>query len=330
MRPFLLVALVHLLLVPAATADIWQWTDPTGVIRYTPDPERVPSDSRGTLVKVTPGMPPTATRAPAEEPPLLGPPDEFGADPFNAPQRARSVDVTEIPEPAWQVDAGPPAAAAAATAGTVTEARAPEAAPPLPEAATGTPEPPSRSPEVAPPTPVGAAGASAATVATAAPTASPPPPPVSSAADETPPATPASAATSPASETRPPAATTHADAGADATTAGAAAATTVAAASAPRVAPWSAVANVGGVAPPPTAPAPGPLTAEQVSRRDELEELIARDEEILKELLSDTSLDAAGFEENPELREIALRLPALQAELRTLKEGWVPEAIEAP
>jgi hypothetical protein len=107
--------------------------------------------------------------------------------------------------------------------------------------------------------------------------------------------------------------------------------TTIATAGSGAADPWSEVAAAGATALPPSAvPAPAPLTAEQRSRRDELEELIARDEEALKRLLSDASLDETGFEQSPELREIAQRMPALQAELRKLEEGGAPEAPGTP
>ncbi len=301
MRPFLFVALVHLLLAPAAMADVWRWTDAEGVIRYTPDPDRVPARSRGTLVQVTPGMAPTATAAPAEEPEWLPPADEFDADPFNAPQRARSVEVTVVPEPAWEVKTRPSGAAAASTASPARGAGGREDA-----ARTGS--------NAATPS----TGTAGAVVASAPPQSSPSLPPVSSS-----PAGPAAAPASAATGTSVP---TAGDASASAPN------PSIASAASPPVDPWSALAVVGGVVSPPPwqQPAPAPLTAEQISRRDELEALIDRDEEILKQLLSDPSLDASGFEESPELREIALRLPALQAELRALKEGRAPEAPEAP
>lgn len=58
--------------------------------------------------------------------------------------------------------------------------------------------------------------------------------------------------------------------------------------------------------------------AEARARRNELEAQISADEERLKELVS-TAGDEAGLESSPELREIAQRLPRLQAELRALE-----------
>ena len=47
----------------------------------------------------------------------------------------------------------------------------------------------------------------------------------------------------------------------------------------------------------------------------------ARDEAALKELISQPADPNAPVEASPELREIAKRLPALQAELRALEEA---------
>jgi hypothetical protein len=66
----------------------------------------------------------------------------------------------------------------------------------------------------------------------------------------------------------------------------------------------------------PPAPAP-PLSRDAEERRAELVAAIARDEEALKEHVS--SAQDSSIVTNPELREIAERLPALQAELRALE-----------
>jgi hypothetical protein len=64
-------------------------------------------------------------------------------------------------------------------------------------------------------------------------------------------------------------------------------------------------------------PAPArPLSPDAEARRAELVAAIARDEEALKEHVS--SGQDASIVTNPQLREIAERLPALQAELRAL------------
>ncbi len=69
--------------------------------------------------------------------------------------------------------------------------------------------------------------------------------------------------------------------------------------------------------PAPAAGPPAPLAPDRAARRAELLAAIAHDEEALKDHVSsgsDTQLAAS-----PELREIAERLPALQAELRALE-----------
>jgi hypothetical protein len=96
-------------------------------------------------------------------------------------------------------------------------------------------------------------------------------------------------------------------------------------------APQAAPASVAAVAPAPVAAAPPapvaaappvPVTAAPPgSRRAELEAQIARDEAALKELISQPTDANAPVEASPELREIARRLPALQAELRALEEA---------
>jgi len=355
MRSCLLLAtLTPLLLAPAALAEIWQWTDAEGVIRYTPDPGRVPEGSRATLVKLAPDSGPPSDSEPA----YFAPAAELGVDPFNAPERARSVDVTEVPEPAWEVDAGPPDPAAAAGAAATEAAPATES-----EEADGSVDDWAIPPGEADDTAQGS-GAAGAVVASTPPVSSPPPaetpdsatPPVAggtSASDAPPDATENGAtamsareATATSIETGATAMSareataTSTETGATASkpdqettpTAGASAgseATTIAAAGSGAADPWSAVAATGATALPPST-APAPLSVEQRSRRDELEELIARDEETLKRLLSDTALDEAGFEQSPVLREIAQRLPGLQAELRALEEGGAPEAPENP
>jgi hypothetical protein len=216
------------------------------------------------------------------------------ADPFNAPKAARSVEVTEIPEPAWATgpaaDPTPDASAAADGAAATPSATSPSGATP-------TPPPPAPVPEQAPePTP---------------PVSSPPPVAPTEVAVAAPPAAEPPAPDSTASAT----------------------ATTLTKAQTAGVDPWTSVTTSGSVAlpAPPSPPPPAPLTPEQRSRREELESRIAQDEEALKRLLSDTDLDAADFEQSPELREIAVRLPALQAELRALEDGRAaPEVAEEP
>ena len=79
-----------------AAAELWMWTDAEGVVRYTPNPERVPSSQRGSLVEVTPAMPGPA-RAAAPAAPLAG---LVEPDPWNAPERANPIQATDVPEPA--------------------------------------------------------------------------------------------------------------------------------------------------------------------------------------------------------------------------------------
>ena len=55
----------------------------------------------------------------------------------------------------------------------------------------------------------------------------------------------------------------------------------------------------------------------------ELEKLIARDKEVIKDLISHGRPSGEDLLANPQLREIAERLPRLQSELRALRgETW--------
>jgi len=48
---------------------LYQWTDERGNVRYTPDPDRVPSSQRGTMQRLEPGgLPPSAPPRPAVQP----------------------------------------------------------------------------------------------------------------------------------------------------------------------------------------------------------------------------------------------------------------------
>ena len=93
------VALAAALLAPAAFAEVWQWTDAEGVVRYTPNPDRVPQSQRGSLLKVEQGMVLPAP-SPSKPPVMYAPPEEipFGADPFEAPEPARTLESPELPE----------------------------------------------------------------------------------------------------------------------------------------------------------------------------------------------------------------------------------------
>jgi hypothetical protein len=214
------VALAAALLAPAAFAEIWQWTDAEGVVRYTPNPDRVPQSHRGSLLKVERGMVLPAP-SPAKPRVIYAPPEEipFGADPFEAPEPARTLESPEPPEAEPSAAPGP--------------ARAPE----VPERL-----------EAEPPT-----------------------------------------------------------------------------AFAPRAAPSEAPAPSAAPGQEPEAPpAPRPLSNAEQAHRTQIEEQIAADQETLKELIARQAMEGDDpLRESPELREIARRLPALQAELRAL-EG-VPE-----
>jgi hypothetical protein len=100
------VALTAALFATAASAEVWQWTDAEGVVRYTPNPQRVPESQRGSLIKLEPGMKVPAP-SPSGPPAMYAPPEElpFGADPFDAPEPARTLEAPEaepsaVPEPA--------------------------------------------------------------------------------------------------------------------------------------------------------------------------------------------------------------------------------------
>jgi hypothetical protein len=359
-------------------ADLYRWTDADGVVRYTPDPDRVPSSQRSTLVRVEPGMPPAPQRAPAAtdpSPPIFAPPGDpaLEADPFNEPERARQIEETAVdpvpiesslPPPAGattpkgeaatipSVEAAPappvatepsaPAAAPPASADSAPASlpaplaappaplSAPVAAPPAPAApqpAASDPPPPPPGSEAAPPPrgegeaarsvessvarPVGSAPDPRAEASPARPLAALPPPPpeapaaaaVDSATDlgaEAPPAPPPDAPPPPAPE--------------------ASAAPGVEATTAPSVEAAPAVEAIPAVsaAPPPK----GRLPPELEARRAELRAAIARDEEALKAHVSSST--GGPLAASPELREIARRLPALQAELRALDAQGAP------
>jgi hypothetical protein len=130
-----------------ASAEVWQWTDAEGVVRYTPNPDRVPASQRDSLVKLEPGMqvPPSS---PSRPPVRYAPPEELplGVDPFEAPAPARTLEPLELPpaepaaapEPARAPELpGPPEAEPSTTPRAApSEAPAPSA-PPIEE-----PEPP--------------------------------------------------------------------------------------------------------------------------------------------------------------------------------------------
>jgi hypothetical protein len=132
------LALVALAL-PVATASaeakdaaLYQWTDERGNVRYTPDPDRVPSDRRGTLLRLEPGMPappppPRPVAAPAPTP-AAGADTHVDADTDGGEAGAAPV----APGPAVG------SAAPLAPAGAATPSSGPSAAPPpLPPSGAG-------------------------------------------------------------------------------------------------------------------------------------------------------------------------------------------------
>jgi hypothetical protein len=301
------------LLPAAASAELWQWTDEDGTVRYSPRQSRIPAGRRGSALVVEPGMPlPPPSAAPAAGAhTIYAPPDDvaFEADPFNAPSQAVSLEAEElspapppavVPEPpayespapgaALAPEAGEPTPAVATAAPPVDETSAParvgtpgvEEPTPRPEETTAplataaTPQIPQAtpaSPQAAPPIPQAAA---------ATPQATPPNP---QAAAQTPPVAAAPEASSPSTAATPPVET----------------------------AAVSAAAT-------PSEPAALDLTpAEARTRRNEVEAQIADDEDRLKELISSGSTD--DIESSSELHEIARRLPKLQAELRQLEHA---------
>ncbi len=72
----------------------------------------------------------------------------------------------------------------------------------------------------------------------------------------------------------------------------------------------------------PTPPSVAPLE-ENADEISELEKLIARDKEVIKDLISHGRPSGEDLLADPQLREIAERLPRLQSELRALRgETW--------
>ncbi len=270
----LTLGIAVVLLGQPAIADLWMWTDPEGVVRYTSDLSRIPSAQRTTALAVTLGMtlpsaPPETAGTESEAPALFAPPDEvfLAPDPFNAPEQARSLAVDDVAEPEsgdpWEAptEQKPSADTAATTADTGApagfEAPAPASAmaPTAPASAMAPTAPGSRAalepkPERSAASTATAAGAPAATAPSTATAAAVPTPTVS--------ATPRAAA-----------------------------------------------------------PAPAASTSDPERRRAELQQMIDRDRDTLKALISNA--DATDIEDSPELREIARRLPRLQAELRALE-----------
>lgn len=87
----------------------------------------------------------------------------------------------------------------------------------------------------------------------------------------------------------------------------------------------------GPVDAPPPESGPAPATAEPSAQQladvreldvriSALQEEIARDEERIKAWVSDPAVDPVSLADDPEFREVAARLPRLQADLRSLQE----------
>jgi hypothetical protein len=153
---------------PSAPA-LYQWTDERGNVRYTPDPDRVPSSQRGTLQRIEPGMP--APSAP--------PPPEAQPRPAPAPSAVVSpAPPAPSPAPAPLAIPAPVATPTPTAAPVPVEAPAPPPEPmaaPLPAPAPAVASTPVSPPAAAPP-PAPAPVPAPATAPSAAP-ASPPAPP---------------------------------------------------------------------------------------------------------------------------------------------------------
>jgi len=87
MRAFSIVVAAGLF-ASGAEAQVWQWVDSEGGVRYTPDPSTIPDSRRESIVLVEPGMP--MLEVPAHST-LYAPASEYSAaaDPFAAPGAAR-------------------------------------------------------------------------------------------------------------------------------------------------------------------------------------------------------------------------------------------------
>ncbi|MFP8880833.1 MAG: hypothetical protein VCE43_16050 [Myxococcota bacterium] len=84
----------------AGEPELYHWLDLTGVVRYTPDLDRIPDTRRKTAIRVVPGTNPLGEQlssSPAA-PVVLAPLglSLAGADPFNAPAEARRVVSEEL------------------------------------------------------------------------------------------------------------------------------------------------------------------------------------------------------------------------------------------
>jgi hypothetical protein len=321
----------------AEPALLYEWTDPVGIVRYTPDPSRVPGSLRGSTRQVVPGMAPAPllkdTPAAAHEgtapvaaavaaPAVATPPPDSGEiayaepDPFNAPESARHVESETVEfAPATR-------SAVAATA--------------TPAAAVGSGEAGSDAggvdaPENAPVVAIAglAVGADDAEAVGSGSSVAPTDVPESAAvtahavgAGDTE-AVGSGSSTAPTDVPESAAATAHAVGADDAEAVGSGVAADVSGGSGVSAAPadvWTAATTPAVSA---AAWAPEPATGEgaQDPRIRELEEAIARDEETIKQLISAPASGEVGDSPlgNEQLREVAMRLPKLQAELRALR-----------
>jgi hypothetical protein len=123
-----------------ATPPLYQWTDADGNVRYTPDPDRVPSGRRSTLLLVVPGLTPSRAAArPAAA--VAAPPVAAAPPPSAAPIAAAPAPAPVAAPPAAAAVAAPPPRAAPAGPAAEAAASVPAAAVPAPAAPDEAPDP---------------------------------------------------------------------------------------------------------------------------------------------------------------------------------------------
>lgn len=112
------LALAALAVPVAAAGELWRWTDADGVVRFTPDPDRVPVARRSTLVPVEAGLPPAPPRDPAlaNPPAIFAPPGDPTRleDPWSPPEPTREIEGRLLRDPdeiVIEVPSGAPLAA---------------------------------------------------------------------------------------------------------------------------------------------------------------------------------------------------------------------------
>jgi len=142
---------------------LYQWTDERGNVRYTPDPDRVPSSQRGTLQRLEPGVPaPSAPPRPAAQPSQLTAPSAV-VSPAPGPAPVPSAEAAPVAIPTPVAAPVPPPTPAPAPAPTAAPTPVPVPAPtaastpapvpiPVPTAA-ATPAPAPAAPQASAPTP---------------------------------------------------------------------------------------------------------------------------------------------------------------------------------